>query len=894
MRKKYKKLFAFTLVAIYSIFLIGSCYANANLEEKTIKVTYDSKHLLGNTTNASDNQVVNVGGENTNVWSSDGVKVSKTIDGTNTEDYFDITLQIKSKNDVKTIMSKDSATVVFVLDLSGTMYNAINGGATNDYKKRKVTKAIEAVQIFAREFNKKSANYPNNKIGAVGFNTNGVDLVGLTNISNYTTFNSTLNDKTSAELSKSVGTWKEYTNIEAGLKKAQTMLNGSTSKYKYIIFLSDGMPTTYIKSEYTGYNPEKELTDGLNKGLALSGFGSNYSDTGAIKARQIAMNLKNKGVTIYSIGVGLNTFTGWPGTNAPYKNIVNGKMNGEQLLVNELSRSVLAEKARSIENNFSNITNGNTGLDAWKKYRSDIYNLDWEIRRNYSSYANYYWNGSGTPKMYGALSENETTTDNRDLFKQWIKYGIGSGKYYAVDNDSQFESVTREILDILDDDINNKRTDLWTTVDPMTTYGTPTSEFIEFKGFINSAGKLVQSLSGTHALNGNNTAEFNKTTTDPSGTINWNLKKSGYTTTTENGKTIYVYTLKYRVRLKVEKQGFNDKISYDTNGKTTLTYINENETVKKLDYPIPKVKGFLEDLKITKKVEGLAAGKTFTSANNSFTFTVNFKDSSNKEVGNTFTYDKYDSRGNVIAANQPIKDGNTFTLSNGEYVIIQKLYHDIKWSVVETKKDGFKSSITSVNPKNITISGNTASGTTASSVPHNEVNYKNQAYQLKLNKYDGDSNEKLAGVKFTLYSALDLLGQPTNPVTNMNGELLVNLETDSNGYIDFGNLSFAANGSTTYYLKEVDTIDKYSLLDKYIKIVVNENGITSSYDGDDFNGTNLSIKTNKNENIYEMNVPNVIGIDLPETGGKGGLLFTLIGTMLISYACIRYKKLKHL
>ena len=36
--------------------------------DKTVEVKYDSNHLLGGTTNASDNQVVNPGGENTSVW----------------------------------------------------------------------------------------------------------------------------------------------------------------------------------------------------------------------------------------------------------------------------------------------------------------------------------------------------------------------------------------------------------------------------------------------------------------------------------------------------------------------------------------------------------------------------------------------------------------------------------------------------------------------------------------------------------------------------------------------------------------------------------------------------------------------------------------------------------
>ena len=46
-----------------------------------------------------------------------------------------------------------------------------------------------------------------------------------------------------------------FTNIEAGLKMGQDMLDRATNKNKYIIFLSDGFPTTYVSSGYSGYDP---------------------------------------------------------------------------------------------------------------------------------------------------------------------------------------------------------------------------------------------------------------------------------------------------------------------------------------------------------------------------------------------------------------------------------------------------------------------------------------------------------------------------------------------------------------------------------------------------------------------------------------------------------------
>ena len=855
---------------------------------------------------ANANQVVNSGGSNTTKWNSDGVQVSKTAQAASTgdEDYFDITLQVKSKKSVKDIMETDSAAVVFVVDLSDSMDNYIN--PRNSSSGRKVDNAIAAIQYFTKEFSKSSTNYPNNEIGAVGFNTNGHNLVGLTKIGNYQSFNSTLGTRADNIVDTSAK-YDGFTNIEAGLKKAQTMLDTSKAKYKYIVFLGDGVPTTYIKSGDNGYRFVTNSTtfDGYNNGItgkAVQGPGANYSDNGAIKARQLAMTLKRSGVTIYSIGVGLQTFWGYQGSDQDtnntiaYRSYYNYQLNGEQLLINQISRSI-TKNQQHVENSLGKVT-GATGATAWQNNKNAILKKNWEITRNFENYVN----GTGTIGRYRDLIDgNYTRTTNDDLFKKWLTYGIGSGYYYDVAKISDFTAAISTvnktgILDKINSDLDHKRTDVWTTTDPMTKYNTSTSEYIKFEGFLDSAGNVVKQneISGSHVLNGNNTAKFEETAADPSGTITWNLKSSGYTTETEGSTTVYVYTLKYRVRLKVEKQGFDDTISYDTNGPTSLKYVNivdgVTSPVKSINYPIPKVKGFLEDLKISKTVQGIVSKKTLNGPYSSFTYRVTFKDSKGNTVGNDFPYDKYKLNSNTPYESGIMKKNNrTITLGYDEYIVIHNLYHDITWTVTEDNHDGFRQSITSVSPNTVTSSGIIATGTTKSAVPSYEVNYLNKVYQLKLYKFDGDSNEDLQGVKFTLYSSLDASGNPINPVTNMNGDKLENITTNTDGIIELGNLSFTSGGSTTYYLKEVDTIDKYNLLDTYIKIVVNKNGITSSYEGHDFDKSKVGVNTVKlSDNVYELDVPNVLGIYLPETGGNGEILYKIVGIMLIIFAFIGY------
>ena len=107
--------------------------------------------------------------------------------------------------------------------------------------------------------------------------------------------------------------------------------------------------------------------------------------------------------------------------------------------------------------------------------------------------------------------------------------------------------------------------------------------------------------------------------------------------------------------------------------------------------------------------------------------------------------------------------------------------------------------------------------------------------------------------------------------------LLQDKLTNSDGMINLGNLSFPIGGSATYYLVEEETIDKYSLLDNYVEIKVDANGITAKYDSQDMSLVN-------NGTMFEVTVPNAKGIDLPETGGTGNMLFIMIGvlTMLLS------------
>lgn len=247
---------------------------------------------------ANDNnqrQITKEGGSNIN--EADGVSVSKNIYPSELENYFDIILTVQTKNKA---VDPDLA-VVIVMDISNTMTQTLGAGKT------RLDAAKEASNSFIDSFAARSQNSSiDRKLGFVAFNSDSYEIFNLQNCNESN--KQSLKDKITTKIEKNIVTVsaahnKRFTNIEAGLKRAKDMLDGSSASKKYILFLSDGFPTTYIQSGYTGYdtydgNRFKDRV--LNKPCS---YGTSYSDEAAIRARQMATTIKNSGIGIYSVGV---------------------------------------------------------------------------------------------------------------------------------------------------------------------------------------------------------------------------------------------------------------------------------------------------------------------------------------------------------------------------------------------------------------------------------------------------------------------------------------------------------------------------------------------------------------------------------------------------------------
>lgn len=457
----------------------------------------------------------------------DGVEISKTITPTGSENVFDIDLQVKTTQDISEIYDTPDAAVVIVMDISNTMNEKFPKGSSST----RYNAAIASAEDFITQFQQKSEDSKaERKIGYVAFNTDAHRISQMTECktaAQAAALKTTIKQGTGAIINSSgyADSHSRFTNIEAGLKMGADMLSSISAENKYMIFLSDGFPTTYISGGYSGYDPYCSSgtpgTDGVfydKVSGKYCSFGTSYSDRAAVRARLMAASVKQTGVRIFSIGIDI----------------------GGQTI------------QRYIEHEGTNFS---------------------VVDREGESY-----------ELGSAVSS--------DAFKNWLRNSIGSGYYYDSSNTEGLQSAYDAIFEEIRSELEKKVIGKWVAEDPLPEYAT-------FISFFDSKGKLSGStLAGEWKHGSENTAVY----TD--GVISWDLKKSGYILEKENDKSIYTYSLKYRVRLANEKDNFTKEKPYETNGTTTLKYVisvnGQTGDDRTMEFPVPEVKGYLGKLDFDK------------------------------------------------------------------------------------------------------------------------------------------------------------------------------------------------------------------------------------------------------------------------------------------------------
>ena len=475
----------------------------------------------------------------------DRIAVSKTVSPTEVENYFGITLKVVAKQRV----IDQSVDVVVVMDNSNTMNATHENLGVNSPGYRvedaRLTHAKNAVKQFVDKFSAEQNISRDRRFALVTFNSFANTVIPLTTLNTEETatqIKATVEGITAPDDNR-----VRFTNTEGGLQLAHNLLKESDAVYKYVIFLTDGFPTTYIESEkdsleqITGYdtftpgsydaskiNTDGYFADSITEKVCT--YGVNYSDKAADKADDIAALIKADNINVFSIGIDVG---------------VQG----------------VSDYVNSSENTSF------TTVDR----RSDTYVI------------------GDTPESY----------------KAWLRDSIAGGSLieladktekihrYAQGNSSEqlntaFSNILRDIELIPAETMQEAY-----TLDPM-------SDYVEFLNFYDIEGNPVDAV-----YNSNTGAEV-ATFSEETKTIKWWLTNTQSWYIDEIGN--YVLTVSYRVRLKNEAENFNPNTAFDTNKTTSLYFKTIDFATGEplygdncIDYPIPQIEGYLGNLVFTKQ-----------------------------------------------------------------------------------------------------------------------------------------------------------------------------------------------------------------------------------------------------------------------------------------------------
>lgn len=160
---------------------------------------------------------------------------------------------------------------------------------------------------------------------------------------------------------------------------------------------------------------------------------------------------------------------------------------------------------------------------------------------------------------------------------------------------------------------------------------------------------------------------------------------------------------------------------------------------------------------------------------------------------------------------------------------------------------------------------------------------KTPTYPLDILKTKKDSNVKLAGAKFSLYTSEADAKNGTNPikVTGNDGNYVVDSNSTTTEFESVENIeekgyNLRVNGLAegTYYLVETKAPDGYNKLTAPVVIK-----ITKSTDTDENNWTISKDGTVETDKIID--IANSTGSLLPSTGGRGAIAFAVIAAILV-------------
>lgn len=484
--------------------------------------------------------------------------------------------------------------------------------------------------------------------------------------------------------------------------------------------------------------------------------------------------------------------------------------------------------------------------------------------------------------VYNYYSERWGSTPNCSNGSAYIALA-GTSKYLILrnqltlknDGNGQGDILEATIyLDSVQIDFSSQNVVFQTVTDVM-------GEYVEYLGVKNSDG----------------TATFD----EKSDTLTWNpvdnasVVSTSEVTSSKKSSTITgwqrnICQLVYRVRLRVDKEGFQscaDTInstsasiqkgeSYVVNKNATLQYHMESiseTTESKSDilsatYPVPEVRGLLYDISFNKKSDSgkSLAGATFTlsGADDNLRTIKTVKDETSQFTN--LPCGTYDLQETSPPKGYTAPADNTWTIdlnyTNNRNVLAQN----------------------SLNPTNMRYTGNDKNGQWVI------VNTKNPyTYQINILKTDDTGETVLQNASFSIVDPEDMAKTLTGT-------------TDENGSLSF-DAAFKPN--IEYVLTETSAPDGYNLLPAAIRFKVTEPDDEDSgteertvelTNSDELNNlVQLTLSEQEDgKGLLTIQVKNQEGYELPETGGHGTISFTLCGLACITGALMyKYYQIYH-
>lgn len=195
------------------------------------------------------------------------------------------------------------------------------------------------------------------------------------------------------------------------------------------------------------------------------------------------------------------------------------------------------------------------------------------------------------------------------------------------------------------------------------------------------------------------------------------------------------------------------------------------------------------------------------------------------------------------------------------------------------------------NSAKLEYSNDPIKGGTGTSVPSVTHGY---TFDFDINKTDGMDGSALADAVFQLQKKgegtpikliVENAGDETQPAVVRSAKTGEGNAVDTITTPESGKITFKGLDAAEYQLVETKAPDGYNKLQKPVDVT-----IVANYDQD---GTLNNWTVNGGGNDVALNIQNNKGTLLPETGGMGTILFTLVGAAAIGYGIYRKRTAKH-